>query len=145
MFPDWDKPKPKPAHQPMAVPVDIARRLTRFHEMPSAWWVGQFISYMMRLKPEMQEIIDRVQMQLNFSNPIVGTDKKTEAKLFPIDEYMIHVENYYLDIDLKSTSVVPVRRRVFLASDENSVITEAKKRKPRVSGSDAILPGTGNV
>ena len=72
MFPDWDKPKPKPDHQPMAVPVDIASRIKRFHEMPSAWWVGQFIYYMMRLKPQMHQIIEEVQMQLNFSHPIVG-------------------------------------------------------------------------
>lgn len=133
MFPDWDKPKPKPEHQPMAVPLDIASRLQRFHEMPSAWWVGQFISYMMRLQPEMQETIHQVQMQLNFSSPIVGvhvrrTDKKVEAKLFPLEDYMIHVENYYLFLDLKAG--VPVRRRVFLASEQSSLIMEAKKKYP---------------
>ncbi|XP_063884468.1 alpha-(1,6)-fucosyltransferase-like isoform X2 [Scylla paramamosain] len=133
MFPDWDRSEPKPAHQPMAVPVDIASRLQRFHEMPSAWWVGQFISYMMRIRPEMQQIINQVQMQLNFSHPIVGvhvrrTDKTSEAKLFPIEEYMIHVENYYQSLDLKSPLGVPAHRRVFLASDQSSLITEAKKK-----------------
>lgn len=135
MFPDWNNPDPKPSHQPLAVPSDIASRLQRFHEAPADWWVGQFIAYMMRFQPEMQQNIDQVKEKLKFSHPIVGvqirrTDKKIEAELYPLEEYMTHVENYYLGLDRADPSAAPVRRRVFLMTELSSLITEAKTKYP---------------
>lgn len=54
------------------------------------------------------------------------TDKiNSEAALHTIDEYMIHVEEYYQK--MKRTSKVPVKR-VFIATDEPAVVAEAKKK-----------------
>ena len=52
------------------------------------------------------------------------TDKiGTEASLHSLKEYMVHAEEYF-SIQEKHNQG-PVRRRVFVASDEPSVITEA--------------------
>lgn len=39
---------------------------------------------------------------------------------------MEHVENYYLSLDLASPSSPPTARRVFLATELPSVVSEAK-------------------
>lgn len=54
------------------------------------------------------------------------TDKVgTEAAYHSIDEYMMHVENYYRALKLRQPDVV---QRVYLASDDPTVITEAQKK-----------------
>ena len=54
------------------------------------------------------------------------TDKVgTEAAFHSIDEYMFHVADYFNKLDMKQKVEV---RRVYLASDDPSVIPEAKKK-----------------
>lgn len=54
------------------------------------------------------------------------TDKVgTEAAFHSIDEYMTHVDNYYTMLKLSQPDVV---KRVYLASDDPTVITEAQKK-----------------
>ena len=54
------------------------------------------------------------------------TDKVgTEAAYHSIDEYMTHVEDYYSALKLRQPDVV---KRVYLASDDPTVITEAQKK-----------------
>lgn len=57
------------------------------------------------------------------------TDKVgTEAAFHRIEEYMTHVEDYFLTLEINGT-VVP--RRIFLASDDARVIEEARKKYPQ--------------
>ena len=54
------------------------------------------------------------------------TDKVgTEAAFHSIDEYMFHVADYFNKLELKRKVDV---RRVYLASDDPSVLPEARKK-----------------
>lgn len=50
----------KPPQSPRAIPEDLSSRLQRLHGDPLAWWVGQFLKYMLRLQPKTQAIIEVV-------------------------------------------------------------------------------------
>ena len=54
------------------------------------------------------------------------TDKVgTEAAFHSIDEYMSHVDDYYQALELTQPNIM---RRVYLASDDPSVISDARKK-----------------
>lgn len=54
------------------------------------------------------------------------TDKVgAEAAFHSIDEYMMHVENYYETLE---THEQVDRRRVYIATDDTSVISDTKRR-----------------
>lgn len=71
------------------------------HGAPSAWFIGQIVSYIMRLSSGMQSFIDRSKAKFNFRTPILGihvrrTDKVgTEASFHSLSEYMKHADNYF--------------------------------------------------
>lgn len=57
------------------------------------------------------------------------TDKVgTEAAFHSIEEYMTHVEDYFLTLETNGTTIP---RRIFLASDDARVIDEARKKYPQ--------------
>ncbi|MPC32940.1 Alpha-(1,6)-fucosyltransferase [Portunus trituberculatus] len=126
----------RPPFLPLAIPKDLSERLTRLHGDPAAWWVGQFLKYMLKPQPKTQEMLDNLSDTLGFQKPIVGvhvrrTDKVgTEAAFHSIDEYMSHVESYYTTLKMTQPDVV---KRVYLASDDPTVITEAQKKFPDYS------------
>ncbi|KAG7164327.1 Alpha-(1 6)-fucosyltransferase-like 1 [Homarus americanus] len=131
-FPLWDKPVPAPDYMPLSLPRDIWRRLVRFHGDPGAWWVGQFFQYVLRPNQHLQDIIHNLTTTLDFQTPIVGvhirlTDKKKEAKLHSLEEYMTQVEEYYKVLDLKEKNAT---RRIYLASDERKIFSDAKIKYP---------------
>ncbi|XP_069184193.1 alpha-(1,6)-fucosyltransferase-like [Procambarus clarkii] len=121
---------PKPEYMPLAIPSDISERVVRVTADPAAWWVGQFVKYIFKLQPYMQEIVNKTEKDINFQHPIVGvhvrrTDKKIEAKLYGIEEYMEQVERYYTGLQIFNPNVT---RRIYLASDEPAVFTEAQQK-----------------
>ncbi|CAG7835828.1 unnamed protein product [Allacma fusca] len=126
--------KPKPDYLPISIPADIADRLEKVHGEPHIWWVGQFMKFLLRLQPQFQNIIDSHVSKLGVSSPTVGihvrrTDKiGTEASLHSLKEYMVHAEEYFSIMEKVHGQV---KRRVFIASDEPSVIAEAMNSYPR--------------
>lgn len=134
-----DSLNPRPAFLPLAIPADLAPRLMRAHGDPAAWWIGQFIKYLLRFQPPTQAMIDRGIEKLNFRGPIVGvhirrTDKVgTEAAFHAVDEYMVGVKDYYDQLAMRSDGgglAAGEKRRVFIASDDPQVIPEARKKYP---------------
>lgn len=126
--------KPTPEFTPLAIPADLAPQLSRLHPDPAAWWIGQFVQYVLRYQPATQEMIDRVMTDLQISSgPIVGvhvrrTDKISEAEFHDLPEYMAVVKDYY---NRKSNNgSEKVKPRIFLASDEPTVIAEAMANYP---------------
>ncbi|KAF2348662.1 SH3 domain, partial [Trinorchestia longiramus] len=123
----------RPAFLPPAIPKDLSERITRLHGNPAAWWIGQFLKYMLKPQPKLQQILDSMTEQMNFHGPIVGvhvrrTDKiGTEAAFHPIEEYMRYVEEYFTDLSLTNPSV---KRRVYIASDDPNVVKDAKNKYP---------------
>lgn len=124
------KIKPQPAYIPLAIPSEFATQLERMHPDPAAWWIAQFVKFVMRYQPSTQAMIDQSLTELNIGTaPRVGihvrrTDKYKEASLRQLDDYMAVVEDYY---DLRGWQE---KRRIFLASDNVEVIHEARRNYP---------------
>ncbi|CAG5127665.1 unnamed protein product [Candidula unifasciata] len=123
----------QPAFLPPAVPADMAQELSILHGNPSAWWIGQMFRFIFRLKPNLlEEVISRGE-KAGFTNTIVGvhirrTDKiLTEAASHPVEEYMYHVKEYYDQVERTQPGI---SRRVYLATDEPEVLSEARKKYP---------------
>lgn len=124
---------PRPHFLPLAIPEDISERLIRLHGDPFVWWMGQIMTFIMRPQKELLSELEQAKKRLGFQNPIVGvhvrrTDKVgTEAAFHAIEEYMVHVENYYQT--LMRREAVP-KKRVYLATDDDSLLSEAKQMYP---------------
>nr|CAG4642401.1 EOG090X03KK [Evadne anonyx] len=132
-LPIVDMLSPRPPFLPLAIPRDLSERIIRLHGDPSVWWIGQFMKYLLRYQPETQAMLDEAKETMSFQSPIVGvhvrrTDKVgTEAAFHSIDEYMVYVAEYFDKLEMKQHVDV---RRVYLASDDPSVLPEAKKKYP---------------
>ncbi|KIH43715.1 hypothetical protein ANCDUO_26274, partial [Ancylostoma duodenale] len=95
-----------------------------------------FARFILNPKPEIQKFVDMSASQVPFdSGPIVGvhvrrTDKidSKEAKYHPISEYMKWCEVYFQIQERRLKH--PLRRRVYVASDDPSVIPEIREKYP---------------
>jgi glycoprotein 6-alpha-L-fucosyltransferase len=132
-LPIVDSLHPRPPYMPLAIPKDIAPRLMRLHGSPIVWWIGQFLKYTLRPQEQLAQDIDQVKRKLGYKNPIVGvhvrrTDKVgTEAAFHGIEEYMTHVKEYY---DLLERRQKVDKRRIYLATDDPNLLTEARNKYP---------------
>ncbi|KAH8862338.1 Alpha-(1,6)-fucosyltransferase [Schistosoma japonicum] len=141
---------------PPAVPSHFSKLLSRLHGAPFAWFIGQLAKFLMRsafdLSEEFKIFANRTE------NPIVGvhirrTDKiNTEASFHSLEEYMTEVDSYFNFIDasrqmmsrteewrndIKSPfhhrvyhQLNPVKRQVYIATDEPSIFDEAQSKYP---------------
>lgn len=122
-----------PPYRPLAIPEEISEDLTRLHAYPPLWWNGQFLRYLWRPQPWLQKELEKAEQQIDFSQPIVGihvrrTDKlKHDSKFFPIESYMDVVEEWFQTYQLQHGNDV-VSRRVYLASDDPTVLPEARQK-----------------
>nr|SVE84164.1 EOG090X03KK [Daphnia pulex] len=132
-LPIVDMLSPRPPFLPLAIPRDLSERMIRLHGDPQVWWIGQFMKYLLRYQPETQKMLDQAKEKMKFESPVVGvhvrrTDKVgTEAAFHSIDEYMVYVADFFDKLEIKEKIKV---RRVYLASDDPSVLPEAKKKYP---------------
>uniref|UniRef100_A0A098LYK6 Alpha-(1,6)-fucosyltransferase n=2 Tax=Colubroidea TaxID=34989 RepID=A0A098LYK6_9SAUR len=132
-LPIVDSLHPRPPYLPLAIPEDLADRLIRVHGDPPVWWVSQFVKYLIRPQPLLEKEIEEATRKLGFKHPIVGihvrrTDKVgTEAAFHPIEEYMAHVEERF---QLLSRRKHIDKKRVYLATDDPSLLQEAKSKYP---------------
>ncbi|XP_054709402.1 alpha-(1,6)-fucosyltransferase-like [Uloborus diversus] len=126
------------------LPKDLGPRILRLHENPLAWWYGQFLKYLMRPNHQLNNALNRVFQDLNFTKGVLGihvrrTDKVgTEAIEHHLVEYMKHVEEHFQGTELLSEQ--SVERRVYIATDDPRVIQEcsaevASKLETRYSNS----------
>ncbi|XP_030847029.1 alpha-(1,6)-fucosyltransferase-like [Strongylocentrotus purpuratus] len=129
----WLSQDLRPDFLPLAIPEDISERLERVHGNPAVWWIGQIMTYILRPQPQLQEFMDNETAALGFTHPIVGiqvrrTDKLIwEAKFHGIAEYMVYAKEFYQELEKRQEVRV---RRIFLATDEASLLEEAKKKYP---------------
>ncbi|XP_042873706.1 alpha-(1,6)-fucosyltransferase-like [Penaeus japonicus] len=132
-FPSNDYPQPVPSFLPRSVPKDISDRLARLHGDPFAWWVGQIFKYALKMNSEFSEFIRKLTLEIGFESPIAGiqvrrTDKLTKGQaLIPLKAFMDAVAEYYDDLAMRQEVKT---RRVFVATDDPSVIEEAKAKYP---------------
>ncbi|XP_053301872.1 alpha-(1,6)-fucosyltransferase [Pleuronectes platessa] len=132
-LPIVDSLHPRPPYLPLAIPEDLAPRLQRLHGDPSVWWVSQFVKYLVRPQAWLEKEIQQTTAKLGFKHPIIGvhvrrTDKVgTEAAFHPIEEYMLHVEEQFQHL---ARRVHIDKKRVYLATDDPSLLQEAKTKYP---------------
>lgn len=135
----------KPTFLPQAVPEQLLESLTSLHSHPPAFFVGTFISYLMRFNSATQEKLDKALKSIPLDKgPIVGlqirrTDKVgTEAAFHALKEYMEWTEIWFKVEEKRQGK--PLERRIFIASDDPTVVPEAKNDYPNyeVYGSTEI-------
>lgn len=110
------------------LPASIIRTLVANHAEPYAWWCGLIVSYILRLQNSTQQKIENFKKKIGYKRPIVSlhirrTDKDSEAAHHNVNEYMHHAEEFYSALALGGETV---EKRVFVATDEPSVIDEIK-------------------
>ena len=127
--------KPPPDYLPPSIPEDLADRLIRMHGNPIVWWIGQFFKYLLRPNEETFKLYTEAEKERDPSKPLVGvhirrTDKIiAEAQYHSVDEYMVHVENYFQQQEIKyGFSASP--KQVFIATDDSKVFTECRQKYP---------------
>ncbi|KAK6998879.1 alpha-(1 6)-fucosyltransferase-like isoform X2 [Biomphalaria glabrata] len=132
-LPIVDSLYPRPDFMPLAVPDDLYKELAVFHGDPPVWWIGQIIHYLFRMKPNVLKDVVNAGKKMGFRGTVVGvhvrrTDKiNLEAAYHSLDEYMIHVKEFYDQLERRQPNIT---RRVYLASDDSSVLPEAKSKYP---------------
>ncbi|XP_063585402.1 alpha-(1,6)-fucosyltransferase-like [Penaeus indicus] len=128
-----DHLKPKPYSPLKSIPRDLSERLFRLHGDPYAWWVGQFFKYTMRMNSQFEDYVRELAREIGYESPIVGiqvrrTDKTSSGLTFiPLKNFMDVVAGFYDDLELRQEVGT---RRVFVATDDPSVIEEAKEKYP---------------
>ncbi|CAI2354203.1 unnamed protein product [Caenorhabditis sp. 36 PRJEB53466] len=135
----------KPLFLPQAVPEQLLKNISAVHSHPPAFFVGTFISYLMRFNPETIAKLDQALKVIPFSKgPVVGlqirrTDKVgTEAAFHSLKEYVEWTEIWFKVEEKRQGK--RLTRRIFIASDDPTVVPEAKKDYPEyeVYGSTEI-------
>uniref|UniRef100_A0A8C2RKK2 Alpha-(1,6)-fucosyltransferase n=1 Tax=Capra hircus TaxID=9925 RepID=A0A8C2RKK2_CAPHI len=99
-LPIVDSLHPRPPYLPLAVPEDLADRLVRVHGDPAVWWVSQFVKYLIRPQPWLEKEIEEATKKLGFKHPLLARRMKVDKK------------------------------RVYLATDDPSLLKEAKTKYP---------------
>lgn len=135
-LPIIDSVQPRPAFLPLAVPAELAPRLTRLHGDPSLWWVSHVLGFLVRPQASLQRFLDQAARDMGFRGPVVGvhvrrTDKVgTEAAFHGLEEYMEWVDDYFELLALRGGNTGPLQRRVYLATDEPKLLDEARTKYP---------------
>ncbi|CAG2172513.1 unnamed protein product [Oppiella nova] len=116
------------------LPKQFGSELMDILDGPNSWFHSQFVGYILRPQPRLEEFIKNFKKQINYRHPIVGiqvrrTDKISygEALYYPISDYMVSVEDYFDKLEL--TQQVP-QRLVYVASDDPSVLPQLIKQYP---------------
>ncbi|KAK5972124.1 Fucosyltransferase 8, partial [Trichostrongylus colubriformis] len=123
----------KPAFLPLSIPKSLAIALLKLHSNPPAFFISQFLWYLMRSGQELKKALNISLSMIPFDKgPVVGlqirrTDKVgTEAAFHSVEEYMLWTERWFKIEDRKQGH--NVTRRVFVATDDPSVLPEIKEK-----------------
>ncbi|RCN52096.1 hypothetical protein ANCCAN_01884 [Ancylostoma caninum] len=123
----------KPAFLPLSIPKPLSEQLLKLHSNPPAYFISQFIWYLMRNGEQFQEALNKQIAEIPFGKgPIVGlqvrrTDKVgTEANYHSVDEYMQWTEIWFKIQQKKQGR--NVTRRIFVATDDPTVVPEIKQK-----------------
>ena len=101
---------------------EMARSYSNKTAEPLAWLMGQYVNYVMRFNDRFEVEAARFAQEIGFEQNCVGvhvrrTDKKNEAKLYALSDYMRHVGFYFARNPDKP-------KCVYLITDEETVVAE---------------------
>ncbi len=123
----------RPAYLPLSIPKEYEVQLKRLHGDPFTWWAGQILAYLMRFNRKFDKTVETKRDKLGFQTPCVGVHVRrsdkigSEAAFHNLDEYMKHVEEFFVLYEKMHPGKLTARN-VYLATDEVSVLLEAKQK-----------------
>lgn len=117
-----------------AVPLNIFPELGLLADLPIAWWMGQVYRFAFQYTNFTQSLIERKIAKLKVDGgPLVGMHVRRTDKLWQeadeqsVESYMRQAGEYFDVLELSG----PIeRRRVFVATDDHSVIPEIHDKFP---------------
>nr|CAD7266063.1 unnamed protein product [Timema shepardi] len=89
-LPIIDSLSPRPPYLPLAVPADLAPRLTRLHGDPIVWWVGQLLKYLLRPQEATSNMLRDAGEKLQFKKPIVGRRQVVSFEYWDSSNGVVH-------------------------------------------------------
>uniref|UniRef100_A0A8R1TWA8 SH3 domain-containing protein n=1 Tax=Onchocerca volvulus TaxID=6282 RepID=A0A8R1TWA8_ONCVO len=124
-----------PPYLPLAIPRSYSDELIKLHSNAPAFFISQFIRYLMRPSAILAKEIDQAIKKVPFDEgPIVGlqirrTDKiHTEATFHDLDEYMKWTEDWFRIEEYRTQS--SVKRRIYIATDDPEIFDEVTMKYP---------------
>ncbi|XP_076800031.1 alpha-(1,6)-fucosyltransferase-like isoform X1 [Clavelina lepadiformis] len=121
--------------KPFTIPVDLKEKVVKLHNDPNVWWIGQIMRYLFRGQPWVMEIVqdikEKFQMKQPYASIHVRRTDKVSLHLAPaheLSDYMDHVTEWFNDYERFHARKVP--RKVYIASDDQTVIEEAIAKFP---------------
>ncbi|EFO21758.2 variant SH3 domain-containing protein [Loa loa] len=125
----------RPPYLPLAIPQSYSDELLKLHSNPPAFFISQFIRYLMRPSAVFAKEIDQAVKKVPFDKgPIVGlqirrTDKiHTEASFHDLDEYIKWAEDWFKIEEYRIGS--SVKRRIYIATDDPEIFDELLMKYP---------------
>jgi len=124
---------------PPAMHTTLAERVYRLVGEPDAWWVGQYVGYILRYNQTVREQLQLYQENIDYSTPIVGihvrrTDKIGTfgggfaiSQVHELEEYMEKVEMWFRKYEMTHGNT---KRQIYIATDEPKVLIECHKKYP---------------
>ena len=126
----------RPKFLPPMVPKDLIDRIMRLHGNPVLWWLSQFVKFLWKFQPKAQSLLKESEKELGKTAITVGihvrrNDKiiENESKYYPIAEYMKYAKEYFEKEEFKKKNKF-ISKQVFIASDDESVFDEIRKKYP---------------
>ena len=129
---------PQHPNLPPAVPVDLAKRISKIHSNPSLWWYSQIMKYILRPNRKLQSALEKEHQEMfpgisNYTTSYIGihirrTDKVStkEARRYEDLEYIAKANQHF---QLQR----PQEKLVYLASDNSSDQESLRQRFTDVS------------
>ncbi|KAF7640162.1 hypothetical protein Mgra_00000606 [Meloidogyne graminicola] len=124
----------KPEQLPLAFPSQFSDLLLIHHSNPPAFFIAQFLTFLMRENNELDKFVKKAKQQIPFHlGPIVGiqirrTDKVgSEAAFHNLEEYMEWADLWFR-IEKRRLNFPLLPKRIFIATDDPLVIKEAKEK-----------------
>jgi glycoprotein 6-alpha-L-fucosyltransferase len=117
---------------PTNLPTQLFPRLDKLLEEPDVWWIGQILKFVTRLRPHYQKLVRETAAKIGIESPIVGVhirrgNKVKEIAPASVTSYMAYVKEFYEVIQLSRRID---KKRVFIVTDEPSVIDELEQKYP---------------
>jgi len=129
----------KQPYNPPAVHSGLAGRIFSLTSSPDAWWVGQFVGFLLRYNERVRVLLRQGEESIDFSSPVVGvhvrrTDKIgtpgggfATAKAFEVEDYMEQVEMWFRMYEMSHGKV---KRKIYIATDEAKILEECHLKFP---------------
>lgn len=114
------------------LPSELIDLITWISPDPEAWFVGQFIKYLLRPKPWLQKELNVLnQLHPGLAIQVRRQDKYREISFVEVGKYVEVINDYFNIQEVKRRKVIH-KRKVFVATDEPNILTELNLRFPNI-------------